>query len=173
MLGASVGIIGAAAYQCVAPRLIGPAWFRRATVALAAGAVVGSMLIHSDGVDFRVLKPTWLAIGMFIALPALFGAAIAVAVDRISAAHSRGVEAPLRRVLPVVLVVMFPITVILLGFAAVVYAGWQQLRDQPAIRSLGSVRSVGYLVQACWLVVAVVGLFALIGDIRSLSALPL
>ncbi len=28
LLGAAVGIIGVAAYQCVAPRLIGPLWFR-------------------------------------------------------------------------------------------------------------------------------------------------
>ena len=29
LLGAVVGIIGAAAYRLVAPRLIGPTWFRR------------------------------------------------------------------------------------------------------------------------------------------------
>ena len=42
------------------------------------------MLIHADGVDFTVLKPMWLAVGLFIALPALFGLTIAAAaVDRI------------------------------------------------------------------------------------------
>ena len=45
--------------------------------------VVGSMLIHADGVDFTVLKPTWLAVGLFIALPALSALTIAAAVDRI------------------------------------------------------------------------------------------
>ena len=84
LLGAFVGIIGAGAYRLVAPWLIGPLWFRRVTTGLAAGAVVGSMLIHSDGVDFTLLKPTWLAIGLFIALPALFGVVIAVVVDSIS-----------------------------------------------------------------------------------------
>jgi hypothetical protein len=72
-LGAAVGIIGAAAYRLVAPRLIGPMWFRRLTTGLASAAVVGSMLIHADGIDFTLLKPTWLAIGLFVALPGLFG----------------------------------------------------------------------------------------------------
>lgn len=38
-----------------------------------------------DGIDFRFLKPTWLAIGLFVALPAVFGVAIAAVVDRVAA----------------------------------------------------------------------------------------
>ncbi len=63
VIGAAAGIIGAAAYQWVRPWLIGPRWFRYLTVGLASGAVVGSMLVHADGIDFRALTPTWLAIG--------------------------------------------------------------------------------------------------------------
>ena len=84
MLGATVGVIGAAAYRAVAPWLLGPTWFRRCTVAAGTGAVVGSMLIHAGGIDFRVLTPTWLAVGLFVALPALFGAVIGVVVDRVA-----------------------------------------------------------------------------------------
>ena len=87
LLGTSVGIIGVAAYQCVSPRLIGPTWFRRLTVALASGAVVGSMLVHGDGIDFRVLEPTWLAIGLFVLLPAIFGAVIGPVVEAALAAR--------------------------------------------------------------------------------------
>ncbi|MEX2252307.1 MAG: hypothetical protein WD895_09595 [Acidimicrobiia bacterium] len=64
LLGAAVGVIGAGAYQMVAPWLIGPIWFRRLTTGLASAAVVGSMLVHADGIDFTLLKPTWLAIGL-------------------------------------------------------------------------------------------------------------
>ena len=70
LLGAAFGILGTAAYRLVAPRLIGPAWFRQITVGLAAGAVVGSMLVHADGIDFTQLTPKWLAIGLFVALKA-------------------------------------------------------------------------------------------------------
>ncbi len=81
-LGAAVGFVGAGAYRLVGPRLIGPMWFRRVTTGLAAGAVVGSLLVHADGIDFRLLKPTWFAITLFVALPALFATFIGPVVDR-------------------------------------------------------------------------------------------
>src|SRR5438445_2427353 len=73
LIGAAAGVIGAAAYTWVAPWLLGPLWFRRLTTAIGSGVVVGSLLIHSDGVDFRVLEPHWLALALFVLLPALFG----------------------------------------------------------------------------------------------------
>jgi hypothetical protein len=73
LLGAAVGLIGAALYRLVAPWLIGPTWFRRVTVGLACAAVVGAILVHDDGIDFHLLEPTWLAIGLFVAVPGLFG----------------------------------------------------------------------------------------------------
>ena len=48
----AVGVIGAFAYRLVAPALIGPPWLHSATVAVGAGAVVGALVIHPDGVDF-------------------------------------------------------------------------------------------------------------------------
>jgi hypothetical protein len=44
----------------VAPWLIGPTRFRRLTTGLASAAVVGSMLVHADGVDFTLVQPVWL-----------------------------------------------------------------------------------------------------------------
>lgn len=38
---------------------------------LAAGAIVGSIIVKSDGVDFTLLEPKLLAILMFIAIPAI------------------------------------------------------------------------------------------------------
>jgi hypothetical protein len=168
-LGAVVGILGAAVYQCVAPRLIGPHWFRRLTVALAAGAVAGSMLIHDDGVDFRALKPTWFAIGLFVLLPALFGAAIGTVVDRVSRPTSRTATGRARWVLPAVLVLPFPPALVALAVAVPVYTAWVLLADGAGARRLVAGRAAGYVVQACWLALAVFGLVALVGDIRALS----
>ena len=56
IVGAAAGFIGAVAYVAVAPWLIGPTWFRRLTVGLTAGALGGSALIHSDGIDFNLLE---------------------------------------------------------------------------------------------------------------------
>ena len=166
MLGAGVGVVGAAAYRAVQPWLLGPTWFRRLTVAAGSGAVVGSMLIHADGIDFRVLKPTWLAVGLFVALPALFGAVIAVAVDRVSANVAE--HGWWRWVLPTVLVVAFPPAIVVVGIAAVVLAAWVPVRR--GLESTGGLPKAARLgVRAAWLMIALLGLAALVGDVRALA----
>lgn len=84
------------------------------------------MLIHADGIDFRVLKPTSLAVGLFVALPALFGAVIGVVVDRVSAIPV--LPGWRRWGLPTVLVATFPLAIVILGIAAVVLAVWVPVR---------------------------------------------
>jgi hypothetical protein len=166
LLGAVVGVIGAAAYRAVAPWLLGPAWFRRFTTAAASGAVVGSMLIHADGVDFTVLKPTWLAIGLFVALPAALGASIGPAVDRVSSAASWTARGRWRWVLPIVLVACFPLTMILVPFAAAVLVGWMALRSVlPSVMPI----AVGFAMRAVWLSIATAGLVALVRDIGAIA----
>ena len=46
------------------------------------GAVGGALIVHSDGVDFTLLKPAWLAVGLFVLLPALGAFTIAVLAER-------------------------------------------------------------------------------------------
>ena len=166
MLGAVVGVIGAAAYRAVQPWLLGPAWFRRLTVAAGSGAVVGSMLIDADGIDFRVLKPTWLAVLLFVALPALFGAVIGVVVDRVSA---NAAEHGWRRwVLPTVPVGAFPPAIVVVGIAAVVLTAWVPVRR--GLESTGGLpKAAGLGVRAAWLMIALLGLAALVGDVRALA----
>ncbi|CAN5830279.1 hypothetical protein BH24ACT5_BH24ACT5_03360 [soil metagenome] len=166
VLGAVIGVIGAAAYRAVQPWLLGPAWFRRCTVAAGSGAVVGSMLIHADGIDFLVLKPTWLAVGLFVALPALFGAVTGDVVDRVSnIAAQHGWR---RWVLPTVLVVVFPLAIVAVGIAAVVLAVWVPVRR--GLESTGGLPKVaGFGVRAAWLMIVLLGLAALVGDVRALA----
>lgn len=171
VIGAMVGILGVAAYLAVAPWLLGPRWFRYFTVAAASGAVVGSMLVHADGIDFVFLKPTWLAIGLFVALPAVFGAGIAAAVDRaIAHEHEAAMSgsqrsAPQQWLVPVVLVLLFPPSLVLVGVAALVLAIWVPLRNtfDPSIPL-----AVGVLIRAVWFSIAFAGLLALIGDVRAI-----
>jgi hypothetical protein len=167
VLGAAVGIIGAAAYRAVAPWLLGPGWFRRFTTAAASGAVVGSMLVHADGIDFRLLKPLWLAIGLFVALPALFAVAIGVAVDRVSSADSWTNVGRRRWVVPVLLIAAFPPVLVFAVPALVVLTVWVPVRrllvesDVPLVPGLA--------VRGAWLAIAVLGLVALVGDIADLT----
>jgi hypothetical protein len=169
MLGASIGVLGAATYRAVKPWLLGPTWFRRLTVAAGSGAVVGSMLIHADGVDFRVLEPTWLAVGLFVALPALFAPAIGVVVDRVDRVVADVTQHGWRRwVLPILLLAAFPFTIFVVGFAAVVLAVWVPVRHGLALAS-GPPKLVGLGVRVVWLLIALAGLVALAGDVRALA----
>lgn len=166
MVGAAVGVIGAAAYRAVAPWLLGPGWFRRLTTAAGSGAVVGSMLVHDDGVDFRVLTPTWLAVGLFVALPALFAVAIGAAVDRVA----DGVPRPGRRhwLVAAVLVAAFPFTILVIAVAALVLAAWVPFRRRLQ-RAGGLPTAAGLAVRAAWLLIGVVGLAGLVVDVRALA----
>ena len=74
--GAQIGAIAAFVYVAVRGLMIGPAWFRLLSISVGPGIVVGSMLVHTSGVDFNILKPLWLTIGSFVLLPVVFCAAL-------------------------------------------------------------------------------------------------
>ena len=86
-------------------------------MAVFYGVVGGAMMVHRDGIDFRVLEPALLAIALFVAICAAFGAVVAWLVD---AAAAEGAW-PSRRswwllVPPLVLVLIPPFVVV--AFAA-------------------------------------------------------
>lgn len=169
VLGAAVGLIGFAVYRLVRPWLIGPHWFRRLTIAVGAGAVAGSMLIHADGVDFTVLKPKWLAIGLFIALPALFAVAMGAAVDWVSRPDSWTARGYRRWLIPVVVLACVPFIVLFLAFAAVPVGIWALNRNADLPAEVRKVRYLPVVVRAAWLSIALLGLVALINDVNALS----
>ena len=168
MLGAVVGIIGAGAYRMVAPSLIGPTWFRRLTTGLASGAVVGSMLVHADGVDFTLLQPTWLAIGLFVALPGLFGVLVGSAVDAVRRTDSWTAQGRRRWLLPLILVGCFPLTVPFLLFAFVVLVISEIAPRGKLLHWRGSWK-YRLLARTFWLLIGLAGLVALWRDIDSLT----
>ncbi len=121
-IGAVVGFIGAVAYVGVSPWLIGPVWFRRLTVGLAAGAVGGALLIHSDGIDFRVLEPLTFAVALFVGLPLLVGVLLAIVADRVAVPGSWTTRDAWRWLVPTVLVALVPLSLFVLAPLAVVVA---------------------------------------------------
>ena len=168
-VGAAVGLIGAGAYRLVAPWLLGPLWFRRLTTSLGSAAVVGGMLVHSDGVDFRLLKPTWLAIGLFVMLPGLFGIAIGLVVDAVRAPTSWTSVGRRTWLLPVVALACFPMLAPLLAAEIVVAAVLLQAAQLPQVRRIGATRSYRVAIRAAWLTIATLGLGGLISDIDTLT----
>ena len=169
LLGAVVGIIGAGVYRLVAPWLIGPRWLRRVTTGLAAGAVVGSMLIHADGVDFTLLKPTWLAIGLFVALPALFGLTIGAAVESVSRPDSWTAKGHRRWLLPAIAVGCFPPTLFFLVIALVPVGVLALAREVDFPHEIRRVPGLPLAIRSVWLIIALAGLVALLNDIQALT----
>jgi len=168
VIGAAVGLIGAVAYRWVAPRLIGPWWLRRLTTGLAAAVVVGSMLVHADGVDFTLLQPTWFAVALFVVLPGMFGVLVGVAVDRLARPGSWAGRGRRRWLLPIVALLCFPLTLPIAAVTAVVLCVWVPLRHEPAVARVRASRPFGLALRVAWLAVAVAGLAALIGDVQAL-----
>lgn len=166
-LGAAVGFIGAVAYVAVAPWLVGPTWFRRSTVGLTAGVLVGAMLIHSDGIDFHLLGPLWLAVALFIALPLLVGIALAVVADHVAAPGSWTAHRRWRWALPVALLAVTPQALLVIVPVALIVAVLLVLRRQllTPVRS-SPVATLG--VRAAFLAIPVVGSLSLGQDLTEL-----
>ena len=168
-LGAVVGLIGAGAYRMVAPWLIGPTWLRRLTTGAASGAVVGSMLLHSDGVDFTLLKPTWLAISLFIALPGLFGIVIGAAVDRCARPDSWTATGRRRWVLPILLIASVPTTLVIIPILAIVVTACVFAQQSARLSNFRSSTIYGLGVHMLWLSIAGRGMIAVVQDARSIA----
>lgn len=167
VVGAVVGVVGAAAYIAVAPWLLGPSWFRRLTVGLTAGALVGAMVVHSDGVDFQVLEPLWFAVALFVGLPFVVGIALTLAVDRAAMPGSWAAEGQRRQIVPAVLaalvvpamIVVIPVFLVVAALLPVRRALLQPLRAS----AVGA-----YAVRAVFLTIPIASAIALGQDLGDL-----
>ncbi len=78
----AIGVIGGLLVLALRGLRFGPAWFRVVSMPLGATIVVGSLMVHSDGVDFTVLQPWWLGVGFTLAVPLLYTILVVALVDR-------------------------------------------------------------------------------------------
>jgi hypothetical protein len=63
----------------------GPTWAVAIGTSLATAAFVGAIIVHTDGVDFTLLDPLWLTIGLFVLIPGLWGLTVVVVTERLLA----------------------------------------------------------------------------------------
>ena len=61
----------------------GPTWAVAIGTSLATASFVGASIVHTDGVDFRLLDPLWLTVGLFVLIPGLWGATVVVVTERL------------------------------------------------------------------------------------------
>jgi hypothetical protein len=78
-----VGAFLGGGYGVLRMFLKGPLWAICAGMAVMVGAAGGALVVNSDGIDFRLLEPLGLAVVMFVALPALWGATVPLVTDQI------------------------------------------------------------------------------------------
>lgn len=169
LLGTAVGIIGVGVYRVVSPWLIGPSWFRRVSCAVGAGIVVGSMLVHTDGVDFTLLKPTWFAIALFILVPAIFGLMIGPVVDSVGSADSWTARGIWRWLLPVVSVAAFPFAIVFVAFALLPVGFMALARETDFAAEIRTIRWLPNVIRAGFTAIVVLGLVSLINDVIALT----
>jgi hypothetical protein len=82
--GAFLGVVGGVVYAAARHLTFGPPWWRALSVALGAGLPVGALVVHTDGVDFTLLEPVWLAVALFVLIPALYAVLLMLVVERFS-----------------------------------------------------------------------------------------
>jgi hypothetical protein len=159
-LGAAVGIL----YMLTRPWL--PAPWRYPVFAVLGTLVGGSGIVHADGIDFRLLEPVWLAVLMFVVLPAVGSFTIAVLVERSLERARKGERRPTWLVfLPLLgLVVIGPAGI---GLAIVVPLGILINRKIPLVSLWTStvVTWIGRVLLAGWGAAAAI---ALLNDLRGI-----
>lgn len=165
MLGAAVGLIGAAAYLLVEPWLVGPRWLRELGVAVVAAALAGSLIIHPDGVDFSALGPLWLTIGLFLALPAAFGGAIGPVLASVAAPGSWTRRGRWRIALPLALLACFALALPVAVIVAVVTA--ILLPARRALLPRLAQGPAGWTIRTGWLAIAAAAVAGLVADLAA------
>jgi hypothetical protein len=83
LVGGLLGVAGAGSYAALRGLRLGPRWFQLLSLGGGAGVVVCAVLVHSDGIDFTLLRPLWLAVGLFLALPVLYVVLLTVLGERV------------------------------------------------------------------------------------------
>ena len=159
--GAQIGAIAAFLYVAVRALMIGPGWFRLLSISVGPGVVVGSLLVHTNGVDFTLLEPTWLTIGSFVLLPVVFCTALHLLAEK--AVRDGGVRSKPLQVLGLLLAaVTFPLS-LTLGI------GWWVTR-QLRLRENQSTWLWAWTIRAALALVFVLAVAKLVSDARTLSA---
>ena len=165
VVGAVLGVIGAFVYLAVRPSLLGPTWLRRLGCGIGAGAVVGSMIVHTDGRDFTLLGPRWFAIALFVAIPAVFGVLAAVYVERAVRPDGWFLTGPRRlTLLPLAAFLFLPLTVVVGLPVLAVVLGRRAAAGSPAVAGVVAHPVTRWAVRAAWATAGVLGAWALVGE---------
>ena len=159
ILGAVVGLIVVAGRPFFPKRGMPFAW------ALAGAITGGAILISPDGVDFTLLEPHWLAVALFIAIPAIGAGLIAWLTELYPRFWWRKRKLTVLAGLAAVPVLIgFPVAI----FALVVSAIWFLAMQWPAARSMPAWQPARIAALAVFGIIVLLGLLNLTSDVREI-----
>lgn len=131
---------------------------------IVGGTVGGSLILHADGVDFTLLEPTWLAVAMFVVIPAGGAALMATWVERwerwwfVERGRTIGAALPTLVLVPLV----FPLLVVIAAIVVTSVAS-----QNATVRAL--VGRVGPPIgRAAFVIVAALSTWALFNDVTEI-----
>ena len=162
--GAQFGLIGVFLYAALRGLIVGPPWFRLLSISLGPAVVVVAMVVEPEGVDFTVIRPLWLTIALFTALPAIFVAVLHLGAERFLP-RRKDLSRPVVVLGLLLWLPLFPLALALL-------AGWAALR---AVRRTAPGRRVlehpatGWTSRGALTVVFVGAVVNLVGDVAALA----
>ena len=143
-----------------------PARLRPLQAAVFFGLVGGALVIEPHGVDFTLLDPLWLAVALFVALPATYGALMVFLAERRLAGsttvHKSHVAAA------IVFVVIGSLGVIPLVLTAAVIVGFVVTRRWPKLQELAEATGPSWVVRLALLALAAVSAVALTNDVTEI-----
>ena len=163
LVTAGLGVIGGLVYLAVREWL--PERWRAALAGLFGAIVGGAAFIRPDGIDFTRLDPLPLAIAMFIALPAIYGVAMSLFVERLLRSNS-GAGGSWGWLLGLLPLAAFVTTGPLgLGLLLLMFGVWWVHRSVPDATTLWRSPTVVWIGRAILLAVTARGLVSLVADI--------
>lgn len=162
---AILGAIGGILYLVVRSWL--PRGARQWVFGALAGAVGGALVLRPGGIDFTALDPLPLAVAMFIAIPAAYGFAVSLLVERYVASERafRGWGIWLVAFALLFLPLFGPIGI---AIAATITLLFVAIRLSPEIGSLWRSAPVVWLGRAALAIVGAVALVDLVGDVAEI-----
>lgn len=163
--GLQFGVIGAFFYLALRGLMFGPGWFRLLSISLGPALVIGAIIVHTDGVDFNVLEPVWLAALLFIGVPFAYCALLHVLSVR-ALSSGRPLPRPLLVLGLLPWILLLPLTLILLGG----FLALRALRRGDAGRTFLARPWPGWILRGALAALVVVSLVDLVRDLDALSA---
>jgi hypothetical protein len=166
LTGTVFGLVGACVYALVRHLMIGPRWFQVVSIAGGPAVVVGAGIVHSDGVDFVLIEPVWLAIGLFLAIPALYAVVLTLVAERWLQKDAWAARAPLLlAVIPLLLLIpLAPLVAVMAALWALI----EGLRRHPRSRNAVGHPALAWVARLGLAVVFALALVDLTKDVTEL-----